>query len=75
MITLLSVTRPEAREAKGGGRYGRRTGLSLLPAGYLLVAEREPGTSGSGATFLHEWLMVHDPNSESLLREPLRSGE
>ncbi len=41
----------------------------------LLVAEREPGTSGSGATFLHEWLMVHDPNSESLLREPLRSGE
>ena len=46
------------------------------PAVYLrdlLVAEREPGTSRLGRDLLHEWLMAYDPNSESLLCEPLRS--
>ena len=39
----------------------------------ILVAEGAPGASRLGRDILHEWLMVSDPNGDTLLCQPIRT--
>ena len=49
------------------------TGRQPSTCGISSSLSGNPVRPGSGATFLHEWLMVYDPSGESLLCKALRS--